>query len=192
MIRIVNKPAGPAIDPEVVKRHLGIEHNADDETVLELIEAATELVQNECSRQLLSALCELTLDEFPSGVIEIARPPVTEIVELSYINESGITEVIAPADYQFDGASEPGRLAPSPNTCWPRSRRGVLNAVSVKFRCGAQAITDVPAAAHKLIIALAATWYEERGVDDVRLRDQAGNLPDSPFFRRQLDHLRWI
>jgi len=184
-------PIGPAVDPEVVKRHLGIEHSEDDETVLELIEAATQLIQDECSIQLLDAVWQLKLDRFPVGreAIEIERPRVTEIEAITYVDINGDEQSLAGSTYQFDGDSSPARLVPSATTCWPFTKRGTLNAVTVRFRCGAA--TAEPAAT-KLIIALCADWYEERGKDDVRLRDQGGNLPDSPFYRRQLDHLRWI
>lgn len=193
-IAISTPPTGPAIDPEVVKRHLGIEHSADDLTILELIAQAEALIQDECELQLAPASATSTLDKFPCGntPIELARPPVREIVAVIYRDADGAAITMDEEDFQFDASSVPPRIAPVPGGCWPVTECGRLAAVSIEFLCGSASVDAVPDAARRAILWLVATWYENRETAEVRLRDANGQLPDNPFLRRQLDLLRWV
>ncbi|HWL09555.1 MAG TPA: hypothetical protein VNQ76_14190 [Planctomicrobium sp.] len=155
--------------------------------VRDLFLAAVNLIQDACSIQLLEAEAYLRLDEFPNGQepIEIPRPPVTEILEFSYRDQSGSLVTLSESDYQFDGDSQPARLAPAPGKVWPVTQRNALNPVSVKFKCGGYEGHPWPPSAKRLAYYLTGYWYENRL--------QTGNAPSAdPFYEQQLSLLRWI
>lgn len=184
-IAITTIPVGPAIDPEVVKNFLGIEHNADDVVIDQMIDEATELIQDTCEIQLLDATAKLYLDKFPSdGVIEIGRPPVSSIDSIEYVDTDGATQTVS--TWLSDLISRPARLTPAYGAVWPATR-SQPNAVTITFGCGAASVAEVSPIAHRLICHLCGIWYENRV--------SRGQLPagsDDLYFHRNLDLLRWF
>lgn len=185
-LTITAAPIGPAVDPEVVKRHLGIDHGEDDDTVLELIAAATELIQEHCEIQLLDAELTLRLDGLPTcrEPLELPRPLVTSVESLTYLDFAGDEQSLDGDDYQLDLYSKPARLVPTVGTWWPATQCDAINSVTCVFRCGAATVDAVDPLAVKLIIHLCGLWYEHAV--------PCGSVPQGDeCFQRLIGLLRW-
>ena len=134
-----------------------------NDVIVSLLRAATELVETMSGRQLLSATWELVLDRFPSdGVIWLPRPPLQSVTSVTYIDPAGATQTVALSDYLIDTASEPGRLTPAPGRQWPVTEEGRTNAVTVRYVAGWNDPSAVPEAARQAVRLLVAHWYEHR------------------------------
>ena len=79
------------------------------------------------------------------GMIRLPRNPVTNIVQVQYVDLNGVLQTAATSIYQFDTTREVGRLAPAYGQVWP-STRAQLDAVQITFTAGEGPVTTVAAA----------------------------------------------
>lgn len=145
--------ADPAVEPITLERarlHCRVNHTAEDALLTSLIVAAREHAENYLRRSLVQQDWRLTLDSFArnqfccsgmTGVIYLPRSPVLEILEISYVDDAGVTQTLQ--GYQVDTESVPARLSPAYAETWPTTRE-VMNAVSIEYRAGYAPTADSP------------------------------------------------
>lgn len=75
-------PALEPLDPAAVKRHLRIDHDADDELIDALIQTAREQAENYTGRALIRQTWQLT-DDAPAHPLLLPRWPVLELVSVT-------------------------------------------------------------------------------------------------------------
>jgi uncharacterized phiE125 gp8 family phage protein len=158
---LVTPPAAEPITDAEAKLHLRLETAADDVYVGGLIVAARRHVESVAWRALVTQTWELVLDEFPVGVLRLAKGTIQSVESVKYRDVDGVEQTLAPAAYQVDTVSEHGRIAPAPGTSWP-STAPRLNAIRVRFVAGygdAAAVPEDVKAAMKLLIG---HLYEHR------------------------------
>lgn len=118
------------------KRHLRVEHDADDDLINALITAAREHAETHLRRPIMPQTLRMGLDQFPwDGVIEIPRGNVRWIVSITYVDPDGDTQTIAEADYYLDAELEPARVVPALDAAW-QATAALPGAVKVTFRAG--------------------------------------------------------
>lgn len=104
-----------------------------------MIKAARQYAENYCKRAFNPQVWQLTLDGFPSGGIELPRPPLTtdaSLVAITYYDTSAALQTLASSAYSIDYETEPGILVPSTSSDdWPETN-DQLNAVKIQFTCG--------------------------------------------------------
>lgn len=150
------------VDLELAKKQCHLEGTTDEDGFVgqTLIPAAFDRAELITRRQLLAATWNLTLDGFPcngfgegrivgrGNWIEIPKPPLIEIVSITYVDTAGVTQTWASSNYLVDKPQGPrcarGRVQPVWGAIWPVARYQ-LNAVTIRFRAGY--VDDITAAA---------------------------------------------
>ena len=152
----------PIVSTSEAKAHLRVFHSDDDSYIDDLIAAATDWLAGEESwlgRAVSSASWELALDGFPSGKIELPRPPLVSVEGVFYSPSDGSSEAEL-ADYRVvgvgtkDGAS----LYPVFGQTWPDAAREE-GSVRIEFTAGYE---DPPSSVKHAALLLIGHWYENR------------------------------
>lgn len=97
-----------------------------------LIKTAVESCENYTWLQIVKATHEYRLDEFPDGILELPRPPVTEVESVKYVTADG-EQVLSDEKYRVDLSSHPARIEPVAE--WPGVKKQVA-AVTITFSGG--------------------------------------------------------
>ena len=145
-----------------VRAWLNLTLTDDDALLQDLIDTATEVIENRTGLILMSTTMEMYLDKFPRWTILIPGVPLQTVSNVSYMDDDGNYVQLDANEYQIDIYSQPGRLAPVPNTHWPCTPQR-LNAVQIGYLSGFGAAGDlVPQDIRQAGLQLIAHWYEHR------------------------------
>lgn len=181
---ILKLSSGPAVEPvsiEQFKSNAKIEYTDEDDLFRSWLKTAREMIERDVARGFITQTWKLYMDSFPEWEIQLQKCPVQTVTAIDYINTSGVSTTHDPTLYQFDTASEPGRLAPAYSQSWPATR-SQLNAVIVTFTVGyGDAADNVPEDPKSAIKTLMTFWN--------RNRESAGQRPEN--YDSLIDSLRW-
>ncbi len=150
---------------------------ADDDTLIDaLIARAREHCEAITKKQFITATYTMVMDAFPTAWrsdvyrmtdrregsdILLPRPPLVSVSSISYLDEDGASQTVAPADYVVSTYDEPGRIALANGALWPATF-DQINAVTIVYVAGYGAAGAVPAAIKQAMSLLIAHWYENR------------------------------
>jgi uncharacterized phiE125 gp8 family phage protein len=126
-LKLVTPPEVEPITLEEAKSHLRIDTDAEDVYVSALITAARERVELFLRRALATQTFEYTLDGFPSGVIDIPRPPLQSAGDIKYLDTGGNERTLPPELYVEDRRN---KLHSGPESSGPGRSR-----LPIKMRC---------------------------------------------------------
>jgi uncharacterized phiE125 gp8 family phage protein len=123
-------------------------NTTDDPLLSMLIASAREAAEARMRRKLVTQTLELYLDAFPcqrTGVNgdAILLQPVQSVTAITYVDDDGETQTLAPSDYLVDDKSSPSRITPAYGLSWPVTRQQ-HNAVTVQFIAGYGDASAVP------------------------------------------------
>jgi len=154
------EPASEPVTLAVVKTHLRLSHDSEDELIDGLIRAAREDVERTTGVAMIDQNWRLVRDHWPRGDrLALVRHPVREILSVTLFDKEGEADVMDPADYQLDDVSRPARLHFKRR---PQSLRA-MNGVEIDFKAGFGGVgTDVPDLLRRAVLMLVAHWYEFR------------------------------
>jgi len=157
-LRLTTPPTIEPLSLTEAKAHLRYEESDKDTDIEALIVMARQACEVATNRAMLTQDWVLALDGFPgrSGIIELLRPPLQEVLEITYTDLNGEAQNLSAEYYQVDTISEPGRVMPARNCLWPETDSGTMNAVQISYRAGWETAAEVPAqviGAMKLFVA---------------------------------------
>lgn len=146
------------------KTQMRVDHSDEDDLFTEWIEAARELVEEDTSRQLVTATWLLHRDKFPRGnqPLRIAKPPVPSITSITYYDADGTLQTFDSAKYRLDDTSAPARIVLVNGESWPVVESSRPKALTVEFVAGYGDATAVPRRAKQAIKLLVGHWNEHR------------------------------
>lgn len=162
--------ASPVLEPLTLtetKDHMRVTAASEDALISELIPAARRHAESYTRRALMTQTWDLLLDRFADpgrwiSPIEIPLPPLQSIDSINYVDSAGDSQLLDPAKYQVDIASEPGRVAPAYGETWPDTREQ-LNAVTIRFVAGyGDNPADVPGGIRQAMLMLIGHLFERR------------------------------
>ncbi|TWT64243.1 head-tail connector protein [Rubinisphaera italica] len=153
---ILVAPETTAVDLTTVKRHCRIDHTDDDVYLTSLINVATETIEEEVQKTLVTTSYRLQIDAFPCGVFQVPFPPLITIDEISY-QLSGEREVLSSSKYQVDESNVPGRL----KILQQPSHDSVMGGIWIDFTAGHEP-ANVPAKLKHCLLMLVSHLYEMR------------------------------
>jgi uncharacterized phiE125 gp8 family phage protein len=127
-----------------VKLPVGVAHPED--ALLEdiLIPAARERGEGATNRQFRQVTWDLALDsadDWPvaRGWIDLPKPPLVEVLSVTYVDVAGVTQTFAADQYLVDAptGAKPrrGRIALVDGATWPWTRTQI-NALTIRFVAG--------------------------------------------------------
>lgn len=158
--------------------------DTDNDAMLTVAIAAARAKAESVTRSaVMPQTWDLTLDAFPSNEIKLARPPVTQIVSVKYLDADGATQTLDSSKYVLDDATFPGWVLPTYGNAWP-STRAVGNAVAVRMTCGYANAAAVPGDLRLWLLMTAAFIFEHREI--MVVDGKVGELPNN-FAQHLLD-----
>jgi uncharacterized phiE125 gp8 family phage protein len=171
-------PSSLPVTVAQAKSHLNL--NPDDTTHNDklqlLIEAATERLEQDLDRQILTATYKQTqfdwnVDDALKGELKLYKKAVTVIQSVKYYNEDGTLVTMSSSDYIFDT----GRcsLFVQPGKEWPTVETDNPNAVEVTFTAGYG--TDaacVPRMMKTAILLCVGKWFYDPAQEGSALHSQ--------------------
>jgi uncharacterized phiE125 gp8 family phage protein len=162
----------------MAKRQLRREDTVDDdEYILELIQAAREHVENYCSIRLMPVAVQMTFGSFDE-LQRLSQAPVQSIVDVRYLDTSGVEQVLDPSTYEF-GIVEADELRPRIRLAfgksWPATRL-VDDAVRVNAVVGYVA---VPRPIIRAMLMLITQWFNIRLPVQVDARGVPAEIPNA-------------
>lgn len=137
---------------------------SEDDLLLSYIAAAREYCENFQNRAYITQTWELTMDDFPRGVIDIPKGNLQSINSVRYINAAGVqTTLTNNIDYVFSTRGLLGRLGAGYGKAWPCFIPYPFDAVIVNFTCGYGNLpANVPEKIKQAIKLLVAHWFTNR------------------------------
>lgn len=133
---------GPTLEPldlnETLKALVSVAET--DETLVDtFISAARQRFELQTGRQIMTALWELWLDNFPCGVIELPKAPLQSVVSVKYVDSDGVLTVLSSSNYGVKTPAGPqgdrGWIEPAYGMTWPPTRRE-SGAVRIQYLAG--------------------------------------------------------
>lgn len=214
-LSLVTAPASEPVSRTEAKAHLRVDHTSDDTLIDALIVLARQYVEEETNRALFTQTWDWFLDDFPPpngtekqvtdllnlygydyprfSIIELPKPPLQSITWVKYAHPTtgAMTALVNATDYEYETASERGRLCPVYAKQWPTVKTQ-LNAVNIRFICG---WTDtgaslIPKALKHAMLLLIGAYYEHR--EAIVMGKDVRELP-VPFTVKALchQHMSW-
>lgn len=171
-------PSSLPVTVAQAKSHLNL--NPDDTTHNDklqlLIEAATERLEQDLDRQILTATYKQTqfdwnVDDALKGELKLYKKAVTVIQSVKYYNEDGTLVTMSSDDYIFDT----GRcsLFVQPGEEWPTVETDNPNAVEVTFTAGYGAdAACVPRIMKTAILLCVGKWFYDPAQEGSALHSQ--------------------
>jgi uncharacterized phiE125 gp8 family phage protein len=166
-IKLITPAATDPITLAEAKKHLRVTDDDYDAYIEALITAATRHAEEWTGRAFVDQTWEITLDTFPTNAIELAKPPLIEVVSVVYDDGDGNETTYSPSGYVVDAVSEPAWVVVSGSGNWPTVYDGI-NAVRVRFRAGyvdagnSPAVGEVPKDILHAILLEVGTFYGQR------------------------------
>lgn len=160
---------GPADEPILLteaKRHLLVADDDDsqDDYILDLIRVAREYGEGYQERAYITQTWDLSLEDFPSGPLDIPMPPLQSIVSVTYYGPDDVGVVVPTTVYRVDKTTQPfGRLVLKYGQQWPSVTLRTAEAVVVRFTAGYGAdAKDVPEITRQALRIMIGHWFENR------------------------------
>lgn len=156
--------ANPPATTATAKSHLRIGHSNDDTLIDRAVLDATQWVENETGRALITQTLKLWLDRFPPGRNEIPLPypPVQSVTSVKYIDPDGTEQTLSSANYIVTAGGSTVRIVPIVGQAWP-STQDRPEAVYVEYVAGyGDDPGDVPATLINALLLMVAEFYTGR------------------------------
>jgi uncharacterized phiE125 gp8 family phage protein len=160
-LELLSAPATEPVTLAEVKTRLRIDDASDDAGVTRLIASATKHAESITRRAFVTQSWALTLDTFPAGSISLPLPPLQSVEEITYIDSTGATVVLATTEYLVDKNGMIGMIHRAYNKQWPITRTQPM-AVRIKFTAGYGNATAVPSDLASAMMLLVAHWDQNR------------------------------
>jgi len=163
----------PSVSPvtlDDIKLHSVIEFDDDapDHDVLlgEYLKTAVEVIERESGLLFVEQTWEDSFDEFPVFDLELSKAPVRDIESITYVDSSGVEQVLSKSDYMANVDARPCVIGCAYRKRWPSVRKQ-FGAVKVRYVCGFSAddevdFVSVPNMVKQAIRVMTCHLYENR------------------------------
>lgn len=143
------------------KKHCNAEeHDEDDTLISTLIKAAYRYAENKTGTCFEPKEITIVLDTLPhsAGKLELPHTPVREITGFSYVDQTGQTQELDPAELRLDTRPVMPTLAPKFGTQWP-ALIAEPESVSITLAAG---YDETPEDVQIALLLLIGHWYANR------------------------------
>ncbi|MFB0832890.1 head-tail connector protein [Brevibacillus laterosporus] len=166
-MKLVVKPTQEPITLEEMKAYLRIDDSEFDDVIPPLIQAAVEHCEIYQNRAYITQTWEITFDHFPQSYIKIPKPPLQEVVGITFIDKDGNQIAWGHENFIVDNYSEPGRIVLAHGKTWPSVTLQPINGVRIQFVAGYGDPTDIPERVKQAIKIFVAHRFEFPESEDV-------------------------
>ena len=159
-LEVITPPTKQLVSIERAKAQLRVERTEihEDDFILDLIDEATELVEDQADITLMPKTYRLTMPRFPkrsSDSIYLPRPPLVIVNSVKYFDASGDEQSLDETQFSSGYLSS---VWLDLNACWPATRRR-KHAVTIEYQSGSD---SPPKRARRAILLIVATWFLDR------------------------------
>ena len=184
-------PVTKPVSVDRVKRSLGLDNVRDfDPTLQELIQAATNAVQNDLGRCLIETTYTLYLDRWPGRESQLPYPPLISVTHIKYWGDATETlDTLTASDYTVSTGGDPGICWINEDKDWP-DLQDRPTPIEIKFKAGyGTDADDIPGAIQAAITMTAAYFFDQplpviTGTIATELPLGVSRLIDSERFQR--------
>jgi uncharacterized phiE125 gp8 family phage protein len=159
--KVTTKPEYEPVSIQQVKDHSNIIYTADDGQIFKMIQAARNWIEMFTGKALITQSITIKFDDSFPCEITIPRSPIQSVTSISYIDDSGNTQVLSSSVYTVDTFSEQGRIVLAYDQSWPTTRNEI-NAVTIEYVAGYVDPTKLPSEIRHALLMLVDHFYEHR------------------------------
>ena len=174
---------GPVVEPvtiDEVKQQIRFGSTSEDNLIALYIAAARQYFESATDRQLMAATRERRYQWFPARVLELPRPPLLEVLSVSYLDADGTEQTLtAGTDYVVEQPTGDfaARGVVRAVTAWPTAR-GELGDVRVRFLAGyGETPADVPALARTALLMHIGVLHKAGRAAILETQDELKKVP---------------
>lgn len=147
-----------ALDLDEIKQELDrVGDNSEDARLWRLARQATDQVERDSRRVIMTQTWQMHMDRFPCHEIEVRRVPIQTLTHIKYYTSTVLT-TLSSTLYETDLISEPARIRPVSGSYWPATDCRV-NAVQIEFVAGYANAAAVPEYIKHVILATIRGLY---------------------------------
>lgn len=181
--RVITPPTGEPVTLAEAKANLRVVFDDEDAQISAMITAARQMLEGRINRVLMPQTIEVAAASFDE--LSLPMLPVRSIDSLSYLDSSGMEQVVGLTAYFFDDYLEPPKITPIPGTTWP-AVYGQGSAVRLRYEAGYADAASVPSPLKQWILLTVASLYENRqsltaGVQTYALPDEFSSMLLQPY-----------
>jgi len=156
----------PIVEPVTIdemKIYGRIDGDAEDDYLTALIKSVRAATEKYLGRALLSQSITLSMDYWPSGMIELPRPPLISVTSVKTLDEDDVATTYDSSNYFADVVAEPGRLVIKQSGTYPTNTARIYGGYQIIFKAGYGTLaTDVPGGIKDGIMYWVLWCYENR------------------------------
>lgn len=161
-VAAVVQPQEEPVSLARAKAHLRVDHDADDDLIMECITAAREHVEGITQRSLARRTWEWTAGRFPHGRVDLPFPPLVSVESVTYVDTAGVSRTMDPASYLVDvDRGDALRLAAG-TYAWPDVRDG--GPVRVRYIAGYEPVSIPRALVAAILLVLGHLYFNRESV----------------------------
>ena len=161
-------PTEKALSVAEVRTHLKISATTEDTYLGNLIDVATEMVQNYTSQVIMTQTIDLHLPYFLNR-IDINRCPVSTLVHVKYYDSDNSLQTLDSTNYtanigvndSIDQSPIPTSIIPAENITYPDTYPR-MDAVEIRFEAGADGDQNVPEVIRQAMLLIIGQLYLNR------------------------------
>jgi uncharacterized phiE125 gp8 family phage protein len=160
MLTLVTAPTTIPLSLVEAKAAARIDGTEDDALIAGLIRSVVAQIDGRdgwLGRQLCTATWRWTLKGF-APCLRVPLPPTQQILDVSYIDSSGVEQTLDPSAYVIAGA-DPAAIVPAYGTSWPATRYQP-DAVRIEFVAGYGGWNDIPEDIRHAIALMVTAAYD--------------------------------
>lgn len=163
-IVVVTAPTNKPVSPGELRAHSRIQTSDEDTYLADLIDSATETVEEFTRRRLVTQTVDEFFDDWPCGsVIRLGASPIQTVTSVKYTDEAGAESPLSSADYVVDAYSSPPKVLLKRDLSWPDVTLREANAIVVRYVAGyGAAPPNLPERLRHAVLYIAGTAYEHR------------------------------
>lgn len=145
-----------------MKEHLRVQHDAEDVVIFNLVNAATESVENRIGKAFVDQTWAYSFYS-PSGVVFLPKVPLIEVESITYFDVDGVEQTEDLDNYWVNSYVDKAAVEPRSGFAWPTTaiRR---DAITIAFRAGYGSQGAVPNDLKTAVMMTVQHWFHNRGV----------------------------
>ena len=161
---VVTPPSGSVVDLAVVKAHLRVTHDTEDNLIGSLVEAAATNVEQRTNRLLRERTLDLRARAFPIGPIVLPVGPLASVTEVAYLATVDQTDETVLDDSAYTVVKGDNLL---PRVVRADSWPGIDAVLAERFPVRVRAVlgyepADIPKPMVQALLLVVGEWYETR------------------------------
>jgi uncharacterized phiE125 gp8 family phage protein len=180
--RLWKVSTAPTIEPISVldvKEFARIDGNDEDSVLEDFIVAVRQNAEDYLRRALITQSIQMVMDFWPSGVIELPRPPLISITKVATLDEDDVETEYSSTNYYSINESVPGKLVIKNGSAAPTNSDRYHGGFLIEYKAGYGNYSGaIPANIRLALKQWVTSVYENRTIDPRKPPPEARPLLD--------------